>query len=105
MKKKLLSLIVALILVLSVLPMGAMAEAAQNALNHTRTETIERADEGVKAPEAEKAPEAPSYRDLTLAEAMNSADTDFYVNFVSESIYSWQMVKRHTSEDTVGLTI
>lgn len=44
MKKKQLSLIVALILVLSVLPMSAMAEAAQNALNSARTEAIERAD-------------------------------------------------------------
>ena len=61
--KKLLSLIVAAVLVLSMLPMGAMAEAVQKALSTGRTQTIAKPTEGVKAPGENKAPEKPSYRE------------------------------------------
>ncbi|MBQ4428328.1 MAG: choice-of-anchor J domain-containing protein [Clostridia bacterium] len=61
--KKLLSLIVVAVLVLSILPMGAMAEAAQKAFSEGRTQTIEKPTGGIKAPEENKTPEKPSYRE------------------------------------------
>ena len=85
--KKLLSLIVAAVLVLSMLPMGAMAEAAQKALPNTRTETIARPAEGIKAPEE------PTYREMPLSTAMNAEDTYAFINFESEGDYPWSMIQ------------
>ena len=85
--KKLLSLVVAALLVLSMLPMGAMAEAAQKALPNTRTETIKRADEGLKAPEA------PSNRAMSLADALNAEDSYINLDFETEGAYPWTMLE------------
>ena len=85
--KKLLSLIVAAVLVLSMLPMGAMAESAQIALNSARTETIKRADEALKAPEA------PSNRAMSLADALNAEDSYINLDFETEGAYPWTMLE------------
>lgn len=84
--KKLLSLIVVAVLVLSILPMGAMAEAAQKAFPEGRTQTIEKPTGGIKAPEENKAPEKPSYREES---------TLYYWDFSGDpEADGWQFIDR-----------